>query len=94
MLGLVGRIGQALARLCEMRDVDAAREGMDLRMPLALGLVEAVAAGEDDVGALQKPALAARAAPAARREGRQLVHAVIDDALGRQMSGEGPLIGV
>ena len=59
-------------------------------MAVALGLVQAVAAGEDDVGAR------AAARPRARRsarigeaEGGQLVHAVVDDRRGVEMLGEG-----
>ena len=41
----------ARARLGEMGEVDRGREGVDVAVPVALGLVEAHAAGEDEVGA-------------------------------------------
>src|SRR5579885_1051462 len=49
-LALVVGLGERGARLAEMRDIDAARKGMDIRVPAALRLIKAVAAGEDDIG--------------------------------------------
>ena len=48
------------ARLREVGDVDAAREGVDVRVAVALGLVQRLAAGEDDVGRWQQLLLRAR----------------------------------
>ena len=69
------------ARLGEVRRVDADGKGWTLRVPVALGFVQAVAAGEDDVGAGAESSRS-RADQLGRRapEGGQLVHAVVDDA--------------
>jgi hypothetical protein len=64
--------------LAEVLGIDAAREEMDARGALPLGLVEALAAREDEVHAAEKlllplPQLGRRAG-----EARELVHAVVD----------------
>src|SRR5688572_29496427 len=55
--GMIVRLAVDGAGPAEMVAVDARREGMDVRVPVLLRLVEAVATGEDDVGAGQKLAL-------------------------------------
>ena len=59
-------LGTPRARLGEVGAVDAGREGVDVGVPVLLGLVQAVAAGEDHVGGDQQLALQRRAAPAGR----------------------------
>ncbi len=54
------------AGLGEMGAIDARREGMDVGVAALLRLVEAVAAGEDDVGARRAARARGRAARAAR----------------------------
>ena len=76
------RIGRRVAGGSRRRvvvGVDGARQAEHVRVAAALGLVEARAAGEHQVGALQQRGLAL--AHLARRvlERRQLVHAVVDD---------------
>jgi hypothetical protein len=66
------------ARRAKVAGVDAAREGVNVRVPLSLGLVEAVAAGEDDVGAREELFLATAQRGRRAQEPRQLVHAVVD----------------
>ena len=87
--GLVRRIGELLARGGEVRHVDARRERVDVVVAGALVLVQAVAAGEHDVRALEERPLA----PDERRwravEQRQLVHAVVDDGARLHVVREG-----
>src|SRR6185312_7236900 len=73
----------------EMRDIDAARESVDAGVPVALRLVEAVAAGEDEIGAPQELLLALEHDRRRATEGGELVHAVIDDGARLDMVGEG-----
>ena len=55
-------------------------------MELALGFVEAGASGQDDVGALEQRGLALAHLARGILEGRELVHAVVDDGAGLQVS--------
>ncbi len=66
--------------------VDRARHAQHVRIRVALGLVQAWAAGDDEVGALQQRGLAL--AHLARRalECRELVHAVVDDRARRELA--------
>jgi hypothetical protein len=66
------------ARLHEMTAVDARREGVNVRMPVLLRLVEAVAAGEDDVGRFEQLALELEQQRRGELEIGELVHAVVD----------------
>ena len=76
------------ARLGEMADVDARRERVDVVGQRALGLVQAVAAGEDDIGEAEQ-LLLERQQPGRRvLEIRQFVHAVVDGRRGLQMTRE------
>ena len=86
---LVGRIGANLARAPEVRDVDAARERVNVRVQLALRFVKRLAAGEDDRCATKQLRLADFQRRGRVREGAQLVHAVVHDSVRRQLSGEG-----
>jgi hypothetical protein len=58
-------------------------------VPVALRLEQAAPAGEDQVGALQQPALHVQHGRGRATECGQLVHAVINGDVGRQMAGEG-----
>ncbi len=71
-----------VARLAEMSAVHAGGEGVDVGVPAALGLVQAVAAGEDDVGEANQ--LFFQGTDALRRELEvgKLVHAVVDHCRG------------
>jgi hypothetical protein len=71
-----------------MGDIDAAGEGMDVRMQMALDLEKAHAAGEDDIragkqGLLKPDSFRRRAA-----ERRKLVHAVVHDQRGADVVGK------
>ena len=54
-------------------------------MPLALGFVQAVAAGEDEVGLRDQPLLERKQFGRRTLEVGEFVHAIIDDAVGRDM---------
>ena len=78
--GQLRGIRQRAARAAEMRRVDRGRESNARRMPAALRLEQAAAAGEDQVGARQQAALQLQHRRRRAAEGGELVHAVIDDA--------------
>ena len=83
----MGAFGER-AGTAEMVDVHARREGMDLGMAAALRLVEAVAAGEDQVGMRDQLGLQREQLRRGEAEVRQLVHAVVDGAARRQVARE------
>ncbi len=87
--GLVGGIRLGRAGLAEVLAVDAGRKGMDVGMAVALSLIEAVAAGEDEVRFGKKFAFQLHQLRRSEAEVREFVHAVVDGAGGRQMPGEG-----
>jgi hypothetical protein len=72
----------------EMRTVDARRERVDVRMAVLLRLVEAVAAGEDHVGAVDQLLLERQQLGRREAEVGELVHAIIDGADGIDVPGE------
>jgi hypothetical protein len=85
---LVRRVGAAGAGLAEMGRVHAAGKGEDLRVAAPLGLVQAVAAGEHEVGTLEQAVLVL-AKPGRRvMEVRQLVHAVVNANVRRYVIAE------
>ena len=65
----------------EVSGLDGRGEAVDVRVPVALRLVEAPPAREDDVGPLQEPRLGLAEARRGAGEVGQLVHAVIDNNL-------------
>jgi hypothetical protein len=84
----------AAPRLAEMGAVDAGGEGVDVVVAVLLRLVEAVAAGEDDVGIVEQ--LLLERSNSRRREAEigELVHAVVDGAAGSTCREKGSIIGV
>ncbi len=85
---LVGRIGDGAAGGAEVAGVDAAGEGVDVVVLVAFRLVEAVPAGEDQVGACEQLRLQGAQARRGAAEGGQFVHAVVDHQAGGQMRRE------
>ncbi len=85
---LIGGIGLRRPRAAEVSAVDARRKGMDVGVPVALGLVEAVAASEDNVGRGEQLAFEFDELRRRETEVRQLVHAVVHGATGAEMPGE------
>ncbi len=85
---LVRGVRLRLAGLGEMPAVHAGGKGMDIGVAAALGLIEAVAAGEDQVRLGQELAFEIHQLRRREAEVRQLVHAVVDDAGRRKMPGE------
>ncbi len=79
--GLVGRVlpGRHGARLGEVGAIHAGGEGVDVGVPAALGLVQAVAAGEDHVGQRHQVAFQDLQALRGELEVGELVHAVVHD---------------
>ena len=86
--GLVGRILAAGSGADEMITIDARRTGVHIVVPAALGLEQAVPAGEHDVGPVHQlrfePLEVSRCEP----EGREFVHAIIDDGGSVDVTGE------
>ena len=68
------------AGLGEMAAVDAGREGVDVGVTVLLRLIEAVAAGEDDVGGVDQLLLEGKELRRGEAEIGELVHAVVDGA--------------
>ena len=62
----------------EVIQVDAAREGMDVRMAVSLALVERMAAGEYDISPCEQSCFSLSHRSRRPRERRELVHAVVD----------------
>ena len=85
---LVRRFDPLRPRLCEMADIDAGREGVDIGMAAPFRLIEAVAAGEDDIRQLQQALFEGNKLRRRIPEVCQLVHAVIHGAVRRDMFGE------
>ena len=75
--GIVGR--RQAARLGEVGTVHAGGEGVDVGVPAALGLVQAVAAGEHHVGQAHQIALQLLQPLRRELEGGEFVHAVVND---------------
>ena len=74
---LIGGVGPRLSRRTEVLDVDAAWKLVDVRMQIALGEIQAVAASEDDIRALEERALGIAKARRRARESAEFVHAVV-----------------
>ena len=74
-----GGSAETLAGPGEMRDVDAARKRVHVRVEAPLGLVEALPARQDEVGADHQLGLPVLQSARSAGERRELVHAVIDD---------------
>ena len=72
-------------RLGKMCNVDRRREGVDVAVAVALGFVQAVAAGEDEIGTREQPRFAVEQSGVGEAERRQFVHAVVDDRSGVHM---------
>jgi len=82
---LVGRLGnrrRCAPGLREVTGVDAARKARYAGVPCPLGLVEARAAGENEVGAFQQRCFPPAQLGRGSQKERQLVHAVIDHERG------------
>ena len=81
---LVRRLGRAAARFrcAEMRRVHGRREQVGALVAVLLGAVQARAAGEDEVGAVEQLLLAAEKLGRRVVERRELVHAVVDHDAG------------
>ena len=87
--GLVGGPFGDRSRLVEMGAVDAGGEGVDVGVAVLLGLVEAVAPGEDHVGSLEQLSLERGQLGRGEAEVGQLVHAVVDGAGGLDLPRNG-----
>ncbi len=72
-----------------MREVDPARERMDVIVLLALHVIEAVPASEHEVGPREQLLFAQGNCRVGAMKGRELVHAVIDDLPRLDMGGKG-----
>ncbi len=75
--------------LAEMARINARREGMDIRMPLALRLEEAETACEDHIGYTHQFLLQRNQRRRRALEAAELIHAIIDT----QTTGDMRLIG-
>ena len=71
-----------------MGDIDAAGEGVHVRMEMALGLEQADAAGKDEIGAGEESALQHDRVRRGARKCGELVHAVVNHQRGADMVGE------
>ncbi len=87
---LVRRVDARLAGAREVRDVDAARDRMDVGMQVSFGLVQAVPAGQHQIGVPHQRAFRRHQPVRGAQESRQFVHAVVDNRGRRQVVGEGP----
>ena len=85
---LVVRVMLRPARGGEVLDIHAAGKRVGVVVALALGLVEAVAAGKDQVGAAHQLHFALDQLRWRAAKGREFVHAVVDDQVRCQMIGE------
>src|SRR5690606_17193000 len=86
---LVRRVRAALPGLREMPRVDARWEWMHRWMTLPFGLVEAVSAGEDEIGEIEQFALERYEIGRRKPKIREFVHAVVDCACSLQMARVG-----
>jgi hypothetical protein len=75
--GLVGRLRETAPGAHEVGVVDAARKRMDARVRRTLRAIQALAAGEHDVGPLHQPLLTRADLGRGVVEERELVHAVV-----------------
>src|SRR5207302_1598897 len=73
---LVGRFGLLHACLLEMFGIDGAWEGVSVAVLIALGFVEALSPGEDQVGALEQFSFSLTKSGRSTTEGGKFVHAV------------------
>src|SRR5687767_12094056 len=74
---LIFWIGSSSSRLSKVGHVDAARKRINGGMPAALGFIKTLAAGENEIDALQKLPFKFRQKRMRAFERRQLIHAVI-----------------
>ena len=86
--GLVRRLGEGGAGGREMCGVDGGRERRDGRVAMALGFVQAVAAGEHHIRTADQFGFPRHQQRIGMGEGGKLVHAVIDTLPGAQMIRE------
>ena len=76
---LIGRVSRdASPSAGEMRRIDRGWEAMDVRMSVAFRGMEAVPAGEDEVGLSQQSRLLSDQRVRCTLEGRQLIHVVVE----------------
>lgn len=87
-VGLIARIGEAIAGSGEMRDVDTARHRVGVVVLPLLDLPQAVAAGKHHVGTGHQLAFHVDQSHWRTAERRKLVHAVEDRHVAFQMVGE------
>ncbi len=80
--------GPSAAPAAEVIGVDAARERVHVRVPCPLRFVQALSAGEDEVGAREELLLLPREHWGSARELGELVHAVVDDEARIEPRGE------
>src|SRR5215203_7383234 len=85
---MLGRVCAAGASLSKMQDIDAAWKRMDVAMPPPLGFVEALAAGEHQVGTGKHLSLQCEQPRRGAFERRQLVHVVVNAQIRLQMAAE------
>lgn len=85
---LVGRVSAERAGTREMIDVDAAGKEMNVGMGVFLRFVKAVAAGKDDSGTAEEPALGRSQTRRSSGEIREFIHAVVDDCRSFEMVAE------
>jgi hypothetical protein len=76
---LIGRRDEASAGAAEMSLVDARRKGVDIVVDSALDLEDCVAAGQHEVGGGEERSFVGAKVGRSEVEGRELVHAVVDD---------------
>ena len=83
-----GSGSRSAPRLREMVEVDRGREAVHVAVPVPLRLVEAHAAGEDDVGAPEQLGLVVDHLLRGAAEKRELVHVVVDAQIAFEMARE------
>jgi len=86
---LIRRLGLERTGLHEMIELDRGRESVHAVVPIALGLVEAHAAGEDEIGTGEQCAFQIEQFAGGAAEQRQLVHVVVDAQVALEMAREG-----
>ncbi|RYD26459.1 MAG: hypothetical protein EOP89_06985, partial [Lysobacteraceae bacterium] len=70
------------------RDIDCRGECVDVAVPFALGLVQTVTTGKDEISHSKQPRFALQQGRVRKAERGQFVHAVIDDRRSVEMLGE------
>jgi len=82
---LIGRIGSWVSRRAEVLDVHSTWKLVNVGVQIALGEIQAVAAGEDDIRASEERALGIAKAGWRTRECAELVHAVVHRCCRREV---------